>query len=175
MKRYIIHLIIVAALTGLSLPVEAQEVLGRGFGGAMGGAILGSLVGGKKGAKTGAIIGGSVGVLRGVSEKSRKQAISEANKRQIAERQHIAMEQQQAEIERLKAQQASQAASGPDATLVIEIQKCLIRLGFDPGGVDGRMSPSTVNAIKQYQAKMGLLEDGHASQVLLKHMLRNGG
>ena len=159
-------------------------VLRKGFGGALGGAALGSLIDGEDGAKKGAIIGGTVGVIRGASEKSRQRAEQEAIKRQEAERQRLAQEQQQAEIEQLKAQQAAQAAqatsaapapAGPDVTLVIEIQKSLIRLGFDPGGVDGKPSPKTVEAIKQYQAKKGLLEDGNPSQPLLAHMLKNGG
>lgn len=183
MKRYIAHLIIVAVLIGRVLPADAQ-ILGRGFGGALGGVALGSLVGGRKGAQTDAIIGGTIGVIRGAGERSRQQAEAEAHQRQEAERQRIALEQQQAEIERLKAQQAAQAAqpvyavpapAGAGATLVVEVQKSLIRLGYDPGAVDGRLSPSTVNAIKQYQAKKGLLEDGNPSQALLVHMLRNGG
>ena len=183
MKRYILHLIIVAVLTGLVLPAGAQ-ILGRGFGGALGGAALGSLVGGRKSAQAGAIIGGTIGVIRGAGERSRKQAEAEAHQRQEAERQRIAQKQQQAEIERLKAQQAAQtappvnaapASPGADTTLVVEVQKSLIRLGYDPGAVDGKLSPSTVSAIKQYQAKKGLLEDGNPSQVLLVHMLRNGG
>ena len=183
MKRYVVHLMIAATLTSLTLPAEAQ-ILGRSFGGAMGGAVLGSLVGGRKGAQTGAVIGGAVGVIRGVNERARQRAQAEAYQRQEAERQRIAQQQQQAEIERLKAQQAAQTAQptsatpapdGPNATLVIEIQKSLIRLGYDPGGVDGRLGPATVNAIKQYQAKKGLLEDGNASQALLTHLLRNGG
>lgn len=176
MNRRISQLIIGMTLAAMAVSAEAQ-VVGRGFGGALGGAALGSLVGGKKGAKTGAIIGGSVGVLRGVSERSRAQAEQEAYARQAAERQQLAQDQQQAELEQMKAQQAAQAASanaGRDAT-VIEIQKSLIRLGFDPGDVDGNLSPKTVAAIKQYQSKNKLLEDGTPSQALLTHMLKNGG
>lgn len=186
-KRYITHLVVGAAFAAILLPAEAQ-VLRRGFGGALRGAAFGALVGDEDAARKGAIIGGSVGAVRGIAQASREQAEREAYARQEAERQRIAQEQQQAEIERLKAQQAAQAAqaaqtvqpsvpapAGPDATVVIEIQKSLIRLGFNPGPVDGKLTPATVNAIKQYQTKMGLIEDGHPSQPLLAHMLKNGG
>jgi hypothetical protein len=69
---------------------------------------------------------------------------------------------------------SSAVPASPDATLLIEIQKSLIRLGFDPGAVDGKLSQETIEAIRQYQAK-GLLEDGNPSQPLLAHMLKNGG
>ena len=183
MRRLKEQLIIGVVLTAMVLPAKA-DIFGRGFGGALGGAALGSLVGGKKGAKKGAIIGGAIGVIRGADESSRQQAQAEAYQRQAAERQQIAQQQQQAQIERQKAQQATQAAaltntssapSGADATLVNEIQKSLIRLGYNPGGVTGQLSAATVEAIKQYQAKQGLLEDGHVSQALLIHLLRNGG
>lgn len=183
MKRTFVYLAIGVILATMSLSVEAQ-VLRRGFGGALGGAALGSLIDGEDGAKKGAIIGGSVGVIRGVSEKSRRRAEQEARQRQEAERQRLTQEQQQAEIEQLKAQQAAQAAetASPapasavsDATLVIEIQKSLIRIGFDPGDVNGKAGPKTIEAIKQYQAKQGLLKDGRPSQELLVHMLKHGG
>lgn len=178
MKKYIAHLIIIAVLTGLVQPAGAQ-ILGKVFGGAMSGAALGSLVGGREDAQAGAIIGATIGVLHGASEKSRKQEEAEAHQRQEAERQQTAQVQQQAENERLKAQQAAQtavsASAGAGASLVGDVQKSLIRLGYDPGAVDGTLSPSTANAIKQYQAKMGLLEDGTPSQALLAHMLKNGG
>lgn len=183
MKSTFVYLAIGATLATMSPSAEAQ-VLRKGFGGALGGAALGSLIDGQDGAKKGAIIGGTVGVIHGVSQKSRQQAEREAQQRQEAERQRQAQEQQQAEIEQLKAQQAAQAAqtapsapaaAGPDATLVIEIQKSLIRLGFDPGDVNGKLGPKTTEAIKQYQAKQGLLEDGRPSQELLAHMLKHGG
>ena len=35
--------------------------------------------------------------------------------------------------------------------------------GFDPGGVDGRMGPKTVAAIKAFQKARGLVPDGYPS------------
>ena len=143
----------------------------------MKGADLGALVGDKDSAKKGAMIGGSVGLLRSVSEASREEAEREAYERQEAERQRIAAEQQQVGINRLKAEQAAQQAAGsdPNSVTVVEVQKSLIRLGFDPGPVNGVAGPETKAAVKQYQAQHGLLEDGNVSDALLTHLLKNGG
>ena len=149
------------------------QVLGRGFGGALGGAALGSLVGGRDGAQTGAIIGGVVGLARGAKEKKQMKARQEAYARQQAERDRIQKEQQKAEIERLKKQEAKQESF--ESGTVLEVQKSLMRMGFDPGNIDGKMQPATQNAILLYEKKYSLLETGTPSQELLKHMLQNGG
>ncbi len=155
--------------------VDARPI-GRAFGGAMRGAIFGSLVGGRDGARTGAAIGAGVGLVSGVAEESRRKAAAENSRHQYEERQRMMQQQQQVEIDRLKAQQAAPVtAPAYDPNLVTEVQKSLVRLGIDPGDIDGTLSPATVNAIKLYQAKKKLLEDGVPSQALLKHMLMNGG
>lgn len=154
-------------------PSLQAQVLGRGFGGAMGGAILGSLVGGEEGAQAGALIGGAIGLAEGVKEKSQIEAQREAHARQQAERQRIQQEQQRAEIERLKKQENSEEKI--DAGTVLEIQKSLVRMGFDPGDINGQMQTATENAIRLYEQKHNLLETGRPSQELLKHMLQNGG
>jgi peptidoglycan hydrolase-like protein with peptidoglycan-binding domain len=76
-------------------------------------------------------------------------------------------------MERLKQQQASQESF--ESGTVLEIQKSLMRMGFDPGDINGQMQPATENAIRLYEQKFGLLETGRPSQELLKHMLQNGG
>jgi Sec-independent protein translocase protein TatA len=167
------------------------QILQRGFGGAMSGALLGSLIGGRDGAQTGAAIGGAIGAIRGIDERARAQERQKAMARQEAERKRIREAQQQREIEELKRKQAQMSSSSStyappsgaigapagagDSVTIVEIQKSLIRLGFDPGGVTGQVSPATTNAIQQYQAQKGLLETGQPSQALLTHMLRNGG
>jgi outer membrane lipoprotein SlyB len=149
------------------------QILGRGFGGALGGAALGSLVGGRDGAQTGAIIGGVVGLARGAKEKRQMEARREAYARQQAERERLQREQQQAEIERLKNQEAAQESF--ESGTVLEVQKSLMRMGFDPGNINGEMQTATENAIRLYENKYKLLETGKPSQELLKHMLQNGG
>jgi len=48
-----------------------------------------------------------------------------------------------------------------------ELQDLLGRAGFDPGGVDGRMGPKTIAAVKALQKARGLIPDGYPSLELL--------
>lgn len=48
-----------------------------------------------------------------------------------------------------------------------EMQERLTRAGFDTQGVDGRVGPNTINAIRSYQKSRGLVADGYASAALL--------
>lgn len=49
------------------------------------------------------------------------------------------------------------AVSGLSA---VDLQKALKNAGFNPGKVDGKIGPNTVNAVKQFQAAEGLQADG---------------
>jgi lytic murein transglycosylase len=49
-----------------------------------------------------------------------------------------------------------------------ELQERLGRAGFDPGGVDGRMGPKTVAAVKAFQKVQGLVPDGYPSLEVLQ-------
>jgi peptidoglycan hydrolase-like protein with peptidoglycan-binding domain len=100
-------------------------------------------------------------------------ARQEAMARQQAERARIEKEQQKAEIKRLKKQESTQ--ENFESGTVLEVQKSLMRMGYDPGDINGKMQPATENAIRLYEQKYSLLETGRPSQELLKHMLRNGG
>ena len=42
----------------------------------------------------------------------------------------------------------------------IEVQKALVRAGYDPGPTDGRFGKKTKKAIKAFQRKNGLFADG---------------
>jgi membrane-bound lytic murein transglycosylase B len=58
-----------------------------------------------------------------------------------------------------------------------ELQDLLTRAGFDPGGVDGRMGPKTVAAVKAFQKARGMVPDGYPSLEVLRGqvLLRNLG
>ncbi len=48
-----------------------------------------------------------------------------------------------------------------------ELQERLGQAGFDPGGVDGRMGPKTIAAVKAFQKAQGLIPDGYPSLEIL--------
>ncbi len=52
----------------------------------------------------------------------------------------------------------------------VNLQKCLIILGFDPGPADGLPGSKTLNAIRAYQASASLPSDGYPSVDLLEKL-----
>lgn len=51
-----------------------------------------------------------------------------------------------------------------------ELQQRLTRAGFSTQGVDGRIGPKTIAAVRAYQRSAGLPQDGYASLNLLKRL-----
>lgn len=51
-----------------------------------------------------------------------------------------------------------------------EMQERLTRAGFSTQGVDGRIGPNTIDAVRAYQRSQGLAPDGYASLALLKRL-----
>lgn len=51
-----------------------------------------------------------------------------------------------------------------------ELQQRLTRKGFDTRGVDGRIGPNTLAAVRRYQAAQGLIPDGYVSLALLERL-----
>ena len=57
----------------------------------------------------------------------------------------------------------------------IELQRRLTEQGFDTRGIDARIGPLTVNAVRAFQAARGLVPDGYPSPALLAHLRATGG
>ncbi|MQX36976.1 lytic murein transglycosylase [Roseospira navarrensis] len=58
---------------------------------------------------------------------------------------------------------------------VEQLQTLLNRLGYDAGGVDGLVGPSTRGAIRRFQAAVGLPADGFADPALYARVVRAAG
>jgi peptidoglycan hydrolase-like protein with peptidoglycan-binding domain len=56
---------------------------------------------------------------------------------------------------------------GPE---VLKLQQCLLTLGYDPQGVDGKYGRGTENAVRMYQAANGLEADGKAGHLTLSKL-----
>lgn len=52
----------------------------------------------------------------------------------------------------------------------LELQAQLTKAGFDPGGVDGKIGPNTIAAVKAFQRSIGMVPDGYASLDILKRL-----
>ena len=61
-------------------------------------------------------------------------------------------------------------AAPANSAAVRRVQSGLVRLGYDPGPVDGNIGPKTRTAIQDYQRDHDLLVDGRASEQLAQHM-----
>ena len=49
----------------------------------------------------------------------------------------------------------------------VEMQERLTRAGFDPGGVDGKIGPNTIAAVKAFQRSVGIVPDGYPNLDIL--------
>ena len=52
----------------------------------------------------------------------------------------------------------------------IELQKRLTAAGFDTEGIDAKIGPLTVEAVRNFQQSKGLVPDGYASPAILKRL-----
>ena len=163
-----------------------------GAGGVAVGGVLGGVIAGKSGAAVGAVLGGVMGV--GADAEQVQQARQARMAADYADRAQWERERRE-RVVAMKLQQTDQwgigdsidnsdsvlpkvssaaPMSAADRDLIIEIQRSIKRLGYDPG-VIGTLSRETVATIRMYQAQYGLLETGRPSPQLLTHMRQHGG
>jgi membrane-bound lytic murein transglycosylase B len=50
------------------------------------------------------------------------------------------------------------------------MQRRLTQQGFDTDGIDGKIGPKTINAVRDFQLSKGARPDGYASLGLLKKL-----
>ncbi|MDH5530334.1 MAG: lytic murein transglycosylase, partial [Paracoccaceae bacterium] len=77
--------------------------------------------------------------------------------------------------DRIKGGSAIQAAWPRDDRALVfaerqELQERLTKAGFDTQGVDGKIGPNTIAAVKAFQRSLGLITDGYASLDILKRL-----
>lgn len=179
----------------LSAALGAAVARADPWAGAAGGAVAGGALGAVvSGGGTGAAVGAVVGTLMGAGAGSERQqqAQRDLQRMRAAEAQEWERERRRRAQQLRDAQQdpwgVDEAVTAPGAVgqgsrqtaptvqveLVVEVQRSIQRLGYDPGTI-GTLNRQTVALIKMYQAQHALLETGVPSTQLLEHMRRNGG
>ena len=59
---------------------------------------------------------------------------------------------------------------GSRGSEVLQLQKALLALGYDPSGTDGKFGRGTESAVTAYQAAKGLVADGKAGTLTLTQL-----
>lgn len=134
---------------------EERGISGAGIG-AGAGAIVGAVTGLSvvEGAVLGAVAGGLTGTLTKEENVNLGDPVWKQGSNQPATNQTTAYQA---------------PASGGKST-VMDIQRALHNLGYNPGPIDGINGPKTQNAIKQYQKDHGLVVDGMPTPALMEHL-----
>jgi Putative peptidoglycan binding domain len=126
------------------------------LGGAIVGGALGAAIGGKKGILPGAVIGGAVGAAttprHATPPPPPRHASPPPPPRPYYPPRPVY-----------------------DRNLVYNIQVSLLRLGYDPGPLDGAYGQLTANAISRYESDKQIVVTGLPSQGLYYHLQQAGG
>jgi len=142
----------------VSVASASAQVVERGVQGALIGAGIGAITGGGKGAGKGALIGGAAGAVVGGIERNKRNRY----------------EPPPEPVYHSAPPPRRHHRHSNYSPLIHDVQRELVRLGYDPGPIDGQFGRGTSNAIVAYQEDNNLLVDGQASQPLLKHMVQQG-
>lgn len=154
-------------------------VLAAGLGAAVGGAAAGG-TGAANGAAGGAVVGTAIGANGAANDQMTIQQRYDAAYSQCMYskgNQVPGFGMQQPVVAPPPPPPEPVAPAAPAAprvnTLVLDIQKELIRIGLLSGKPDGSIGPKTRGAILDYQKMRGLTEDGKPSQKLLDDLKKN--
>jgi peptidoglycan hydrolase-like protein with peptidoglycan-binding domain len=132
----------------------------RGISGAGIGAGAGAIVGAVTGLSVveGAVLGAVAGGLTGAMTKKESVNLGEPAWKQGSNSQAV------------PATTTYQSPATESKSTVMDIQRGLKNLGYNPGPVDGVYGPRTREAIRQYQKDHGLMVDGQATPALMEHI-----
>jgi len=98
-----------------------------------------------------------------------QQQIADLQSQLVAKDQEIADLKYQVESSRQALPSTNfSSSSGSDSSNIlrvsgvsgVEVQRALLRAGYDPGPIDGKLGKKTKSAIKSFQRKQGLTADG---------------
>lgn len=133
----------------------------RGISGAGIGAGAGAIVGAVTGLSVveGAVLGAVAGGLTGAMTKKETVNLGEP-----------AWKQGSNQATSSSTTTAHQNPASGNKSTVLEIQRGLLNLGYNPGPVDGINGPKTREAIRQYQKDHGLIVDGQPTTALMEHI-----
>lgn len=151
-KRVVMAAALSLALTACGNTAEDRGISGAGLGAAAG-AILGAVTG--LSVLEGALIGTGVGGVTGLLTDKDDLDIGDP----IWERWFGR-----------SSSGSAQQAPARGSPQVARTQSDLIRLGYDPGPIDGLMGPRTSAALRAYQRDHGLAADGRLSQEVAAHI-----
>lgn len=163
----------IAALLGVFPGLARADTMGSGLG-AIRGAVIGDIVGGGHGAAAGAAIGAMIGAPGTAAREQvymdRQRAAADARLAQWeAERRQRELEAME---RREQAERRAAISSEPDLDLLLDTQRALMSLGYDPGPI-GMTSPELTTSIVKYQESQGLLPNGSMTPGLLDRMVED--
>lgn len=165
LKKYMFLLLVSLSLAACGTMPEDRAFSGAGIG-AAGGAIIGAVTG--LTVLEGAAIGAVTGALTGVLTDKNKLNMGKPVWKQGTASTSQTSAAPAPDDHTVKA--ANTPAHTTDLHVVKEIQSGLIRLGYNPGPVDGINGQRTRKAIRAYQEYHGLTVDGRATLELAEHI-----
>ncbi|MGB8276267.1 MAG: peptidoglycan-binding domain-containing protein [Alphaproteobacteria bacterium] len=169
LRSSVVVMAVAVALSGCGTTKEDRAVSGAGIGagaGAVVGAVTGLTV--VEGALIGAAVGGVTGLATDESQVNLGKPVWKGDAGAGGSAPTTA--QQPSSAQNAGPNQQTAYATPADSDTIRSIQSGLVKLGFDPGPVDGVAGSKTRSAIRAYQQQNGLAPDGLPSADLAAHI-----